>query len=343
MTEVNSVEKEIERYKKLGANLLGPSIHAGEVSQFHKIIVDSVLLSVDPNDGDVYSYKKATNDQPAQFIIAGQGLQRLAMYAGIVWSPNDTRATSQSQKYVAYRAVGSIRKSDGTFTGFQAEYDIDIDIVEDDLRENFAEKRKKWSEQQWFQKLGADGQNNYIETAIRKELNFKKKHKTKIAASGAKNRVIRVLLGIKKTYTLAELKKPFVIPRVVLRPNYNDPDVKKMMLVAAIQAQTSIFGAAPSQLLEDYVQLPEEDPPIDIPISDFDNEDPPGPETPDNLTSKKADFLASDNQSKITILDAMAKMAGYDLHQIKKPLDKFTEEELEGFFDRLDDLLEIPF
>ncbi len=260
---VESAEQELIKFKEEKANILGPSTHVGELSEFHKVVLDSVQLSVNPADGDIYKHKDGFKDKPALFIITGQGLQRLAVCAGVFWNPNETKSTTQSQNYVAYRAVGCIRKSDGAATCFQAEYDIDMDVVRDELDDQFAEKRKKWDEASWFKKLGADGQNDYVESALRKELNFKKKHKTKIAASGAKNRVIRALLGVKKTYTMEELKKPFVMPRVVLAPDFKDPDVKKMMLTAAIQAQTNLFGSAPAststQIEEEIVDLSEND------------------------------------------------------------------------------------
>ena len=311
-----SVEKELAEYKEQKANILGPSTKMDGLSEFHKVIVDSVTLSINPVDGDIYKYKDGHKDTPAQYILTGQALQRLAICAGVAWNPIETKATSISQKYVAYNAVGCIRKADGLPVCYQAEYDVDIDVEEDKLRDQFKEKRKKWEEASWFQKMSPESQDDYIESAIRKELNFKKTHKTKIAATGAKNRVIRALLGVKKTYTIVELKKPFVMPRVILQPDYSDPEVKKMMLTAAIQAQTGVFGPAPSQA-----------PVIDIPSGDYDirpvpeDIDEPEPAPSDNKDEPAAmpkdvfeSLPAAEQQLE---LEERAKAKGYDLSGLK--------------------------
>lgn len=285
MTTQDTAAKELAEYKKQKANILGPITTMECLSEFHSIVIDSVFLSIDPLNGDIYKHKDGYQDKPALFIITGQGLQRLAVCAGVVWNPVETKATVQSQQYVAYNAVGCIRKSDGVPTCFQAEYDIDLEVIEDELRDQYAEKAKKWASQNWFKELGISGQQAYIDAGVKKDLIFKKKHKTKMAATGAKNRVIRALLGIKKTYTMAELKKPFVMPRVILQPDYNDPEVKKMMLTAAIQSMTGVFGPALSQS-----QAPEEMP-VDIPLGDYDvqsdTEDETQKEEPLKTTAKE--------------------------------------------------------
>jgi hypothetical protein len=48
-----------------------------------------------------------------------------------------------------------------------------------------------------------------------------------------------------------------------------------------------------------------------------------------------SDFMASDDSSQISTLKALAKRKDYDLKQLKRPLDKFTEAERKGFFDKL--------
>lgn len=332
-----SVENELAEYKKQNANILGPSTKMDGLSEFHKIIVDSVALSINPADGDIYKHKDKFGDNPAQYIISGQGLQRLAVCAGVAWNPLETKATAISQKYVAYNAVACIRKADGIPVCFQAEYDVDIDVVEDELRDQFRDKRKKWEEASWFQKMSKETQDDYVESALRKELNFKKKHKTKIAATGAKNRVIRALLGVKKTYTILELKKPFVMPRVILQPDYSDPEVKRMMLAASVQATTGVFGPVPSQQPET----------IDIPNGDYDvqpvpsEDEEPEPQGPgsDNEPEKggltKEDFQTLPLDEQLLTLEEMAEEKGY---AVPVPIKGMDEHNRGRLFDHLDGL-----
>jgi hypothetical protein len=337
-----SVEKELAEYKKQNANILGPSTKMDGLSEFHKVIVDSIILSINPVDGDIYKHKDKYGDNPAQYIIAGQGLQRLAVCAGIAWNPLETKATSISQKYVAYNAVGCIRKADGLPTCYQAEYDVDIDVVEDELRDQFNEKKKAWltGKKDWFRDMSEEAQNSYVEGLFRKELNFKKKHKTKIAATGAKNRVIRALLGVKKTYTIAELKRPFIMPRVILQPDYGDPEVKKQMLAASIQAITGVFGPVPSQAPDSTIDIPNGDYEVRPVPTEEDEPEPSPPASNDGETEKsgrltKEDFATLPFDEQLLTLEEMAQEKGYTVPVPIKDMDDHNRGRL---FDHLDAL-----
>lgn len=352
---MSNIEKQLIEYKKKKANILGPNINIEELSQFHKIIIDSVMLSVDPVEGDVYKYKDTFKGNPAQFIITGKGLQKLAVCAGIVWNPAFTKVTSISHKYVAYMATGCIRKADGQQVCYQAESDVDIDVVIDEIQEQFRQKKKKWAGDQWFKKMGTEGQIDYIESAMTKEINYRKKHKTKIAATDARSRVIRPLLMLQKTYTDEELGRPFVSPRVILSPDYSDPSVKKMMLAAAIQAQTNIFGQAPSQLVDespieilpcDYHEMPPneadvpEQPPEDKPQDEAVAEkDKPEKETEkkpaeDDSPELKKFWELSEN-GQIRELTNKAKVKGYDLDSLPTKLSEMDSRNRDRFFTHL--------
>jgi len=49
---------------------------------------------------------------------------------------------------------------------------------------------------------------------------------------------------MKGAYTLEEVKKPFVIPRISFSPDYEDPQVKQLLLQSAAMATASIYGPA---------------------------------------------------------------------------------------------------
>lgn len=350
MADKQSVEKELANYKKNKVNMLGPSINLEELSQFHKIVFDSVTLSINSEIGDVYRYKDAYKGKPAQYIITGAGLQKLAVVAGVRWDPIETKVTSISRKYVAYSAVGCIRRIDGTSACYKAESDIDIDVVIDEIEENFKAKRKKWADDKWFQKLGTEGQNDYVESAKKKECNFRKKHKTKIAATDARSRVLRPLLMLKKTYTAEELTRPFIMARVILSPDYSDPMVQKMMLAAAIQAQTNVFGATPNQLVDDAPidVLPvefQEVPPGKDPIPIADPELPPGSTADVSAASKdKADASKMlteifadlpDEEQELVLIEEAAKK-NYDLKGLPKPISEMDKRNRIRFYEHLE-------
>jgi len=345
MSDKQSIEKELEKYKKQKVNMLGPAINLEELSRFHKIVFDSVTLSIEADVGDVYRYKDAYKAKPAQYIITGAGLQKLAVVADVRWDPVETKITSISHKYVACTAVGCIRRIDGTSACYKAESDIDVDVVLDEIEESFKLKRKKWAEDKWFQKLGTDGQDDYVNAAKRKEANFRKKHKTKIASTDARSRVLRPLLMLKKTYTAEELKHPFVMARVILSPDYSDPVVQKMMLTAAINAQTNVFGSAPARAIESQ--------PIDIPTENYeihdvppDEEDPPPPDedpVPEDGEGWKepSDTEVFEGLSAREQVETLIQMVKQKDYRPKQPIKNLGPNDRLSFFIALNQMAEV--
>ena len=145
------------------------------------------------------------------------------------------------------------------------------------------------------------------------------------------NRVLRSLLGIKQAYTTEELKKPFVMVRIVFRPDFSDKEVRQQFLSAQIKAMTGVYGT------EAISQAPKpEAEPIDVtPINEEENgkEPCPAPEPepaaeeqaePEPASDEPApvdpalDFANMDATDQGATLERLAKKKGYDL-------DKFLE------------------
>jgi hypothetical protein len=62
---VKDISTALEKYKAAGANLLMPSTQIAGLSEFHKPIIETVKLSSDPSDGDVYAHDDAKTRTPA--------------------------------------------------------------------------------------------------------------------------------------------------------------------------------------------------------------------------------------------------------------------------------------
>lgn len=346
---------ELEKYREQKANILCPTTKIDGLSDWHDVVIDSVLLSTNPEDGDVY--KQQLNSK--FFIISGQGLQKLAVCAGVVWNPRETKATTLEKNYVAYNAVGCIRKTDGQMVCFQSEYDIDMDVIEDEIRQNYAKKQADYldpgnTKAGWFRKMDKASQKAYIDNKIREDINFKRRHKTKLAATGAKNRVIRSLLGIKKNYTAEELAKPFVMPRVIIRPDYSDPEVKRTMMQVAIQSMTGVYGPMPSQVehdVDDAIDIPEEDF-CDVPRDDGFPDESPDDTMPHDPPAgdPRLDFENADKGDQVRTLEDLAKRKNFSVKIITQSqrekgvpgilysLDQFSEKNRLALFDQLMDM-----
>lgn len=320
--------EKIEELKESGANILLPSTRLEGLSAFHAPVLDQVYLSPDPNFGDVYP------EGDNYFRIARQGLMKLSVCAGIMWHPHETRRTDnrQDRDYVSFQAVGGIRKADGTPVFFKAEYDMDFEVIEEELRELFTAKCRSWNKSE-------DEKAAYIESSVRRDLLFKRKHKMKLAESGAMTRVIRALLGLKNHYTRKELEQPFVMVRIVIRPDYDDEQVKKRMIDASIQAMTGVYGDGNYSF---DTALP---PPIDLPHEEAIRELPETPEdgqtherdngspefAPEDFPqqdSKLTDFVISDRENQEATIKELAKKKGYNsMGKIKAFYKEITGKE----------------
>lgn len=85
--------------------------------------------------------------------------------------------------------------------------------------------------------------DKYIERSVLVNMTLLRKTAAEKAMTGAINRVIRALTGLKGQYTLEELKKPFAIPRVTFSPDYTDPEVRSAMISQGMNSIGSLFGS----------------------------------------------------------------------------------------------------
>lgn len=336
---------EIEKARKAGMNLLLPSTHIEGLSEFHHPVIDYIELSPEPANGDVYFHSES-----GKFVPTKQGLMKLALCAGIMWNPAETKRTDnrQDRDYVSYQAVGGVRKADGSPVWLKAEYDMDFEVIEEELREQYEKTGKK-------NKKSGEELQDYIDYCVKRDLLYKRKNKVKLSEAGAMNRVVRALLGLKAGYTKAELKKPFVVARIVFRPDYSDPEIRRIMIQKSMESVTGVYGpvapdpsADPSDVEPaiDVETLPGTDEPISGKEEEAETPEPGGPDDDlDGLSHEEADFMAADQETQIDTLETLSKRKGYDLKQLKRPINTFTKVNREGFFDKLmgmhDD--DIPF
>jgi len=324
---------EIEKYKSKGANVLLPSTMIGGLSEFHHPVIEAVQLSSKPDDGDVYQ-----DSITKKYRLTKQALVKLSNCAGVSWHPYETKRVDNrmDRDYVAYQAVGGIRKADGSSIAFKAEYDMDFEVIEEELTAQYTAKAQKGSEEE---------KRVYIEKSVRKELLFKRKHKVKLCEAGAMNRVIRSLLGLKNGYTTEELQKPFVTVRIVIRPDYGDKDVRRQMMKAAVKSMTGIYGDSGNS----GSNIPDSDDfdnkVIDVPDDDGcspADDTPHGePKVPDTNSRTKSvqdqeiDFSNCDPAEQIKILETLIERKSYDTSNFPKPMAQFGEANRISLFRKL--------
>ena len=259
-----------------GYNLLLPQSTDVQLSPFYSFHVEVVPCNTDPQAGDIFKVGSVNTGQKDRsgkdiwadvFSLTKPMLNKLAMAAGIQFNPDQTYGMRVDQYTYRAKAQGAMRKSDGTSRTETDQKEICLKDEEDKYRIEFMDKASqgisdaraakdaaklfqgKWVKMQDKWGKSVDGflidesdRDRYIERSVMVNMALLRKTWAEKAMTGAKLRVIRALLGLKGTYTAAELAKGFAIPTVVFSPDYNDPMVRQAMLSTGINGVANMFG-----------------------------------------------------------------------------------------------------
>lgn len=266
-TEVVSIQDQIQKYSEPAKfNLLLPSKSVQEISEFHRLTLDEVQLDVN----DAYPLDNTDPKKASEFFLSKVNLLKLSSCAGIIWDTVRSGVIKSDRMYVLYKAVGAMQKSDGTWIPVSANYELDLEVLEDEIRErverraaqidfcaNRNAERDRWAVDQRTWK-NEKGKQDWIASKLKSEMLKKRRFKVQLAETGAMNRVIRALLGTKSSYTREELAKPFVVPRIVFRPNLSDPEVKSALIAQSMLAVGALGHQPPA------LPAASDAPPIDV-------------------------------------------------------------------------------
>lgn len=242
----------VNQYPAEKYNLLGNTEVMVDVPDIKSPVVQAVKLNPDPKKGDVYIQKKANGEYtdkrgvfhpatPNLYAITKNGLKKLADGAGIkmVSSEHVIPTTCQKcvavnqncgkvvqcgncqNKDVAYRVTISVPQLTGEVLTVEDTHETIVDNVTPGMT---PEQRAEFM-----------------------------KHMPQICEAKALNGAIRTALHIKGTYTLDELKKPFVVAYLV--PNLNHEEVKQAAIDSMFQSSKNLFGAPSVQQIE--TRIPE--------------------------------------------------------------------------------------
>lgn len=339
---MESIQRQIETAEKEGYNMLMPSQIVSEIPAMHNVTIEYEKISSNPEDGDVYPKGTGEADK-GKFILTKQALIRLCSCAGIEWNWGFCGRTDdrRDRDYISYRMVGAVRKLDGTWYPLQGEYDIDMEVREEELRDQYSNRCKNWQKPQ-------KEKDGYVESSTKREMIRIRRHKLALCETGAMLRAIRGLLIIRNSYTAEKLEKPFVITRLAFAPDYNDPEIRQQFVAAATKAITGIYGGSQSVFGEKNTQqfpdldtighttddTEEPDPDHGNPLQDPPNGDGDD-EPPTQADLDREAFMNLKPPGQVEALKVLAKSKNYDLTAIKAPLEKWGEVHRVGFYDKL--------
>jgi len=255
------METTLAKYDVSKFNVLVPTQEIQQVSPWHAARVAVCNVNPDPMAGDVFKVGSRKNDATGQwedlYTLAKPALMRLAASAGIVWNWRESDFVKLDASYVLYRAVGALRLPDGSWQPLVGTKEIDLTVIEDELyeanlkkaRENAAGDAKSQA------RLNGMSIDDWAKAQTRSAMIQWRKNKAARAETGAMLRVIRAALALRSQYTVDELKKPFVVPRIDFSPDYNDPDVRKALIQNGMPAMASLFGqSAPATASQPFAE-----------------------------------------------------------------------------------------
>ena len=275
MKEVlGSLPEVITAYKNY--NLLVPTATDVQLNPFYKFHVEEVPVDLGETSGDIFkvgSVKTGKQDERGKdiwedvFSLSKPLLNKMAMAAGIQFNPKETYGERIDRVTYRAQAQGAMRKADGTARTETDQKVICLEDEEEKYRIEFADKAAKgitdekqaqaaaeifsgqWveSKNKWGKKCQAfvvakEDRDRYIDRSVMVNMALLKKTWAEKAMTGAKLRVIRALLGVKGTYTKAELQKNFAIPTVIFSPDFSDPQVRQAMLTQGMNSVNNMFG-----------------------------------------------------------------------------------------------------
>ncbi|MFH2001210.1 MAG: hypothetical protein ABIK28_16125 [Planctomycetota bacterium] len=230
--------EDLKKYRADGCHMLVPCMdQIADVAGGFRLIVTAVQLRPHPRDKDVYPHEgghfdsragewKETKTAAAELVrISGQGLEKLAQHTALVWNKPHVTIDNEHPERQLCEVSGAVRMPDGySFYRLSDLYGMDLAIVEEQLRAMYPEQNKKW--------------------LLDRDLLQKKVNQTKLCVSGARNRVIRKILGVDGTYTVGSLEKPFIAVRVIPWLDMTDEYTRRLVTEMNVKqmAITNLFG-----------------------------------------------------------------------------------------------------
>lgn len=203
---------------------------------FLKPVVREVTLD---HPDDVYPItKKKVGDRwvATELGISKVGLDTLADKASILDVPQASGRADDGRdpNLVTYRSTIAMRMPDGEVVVRTRESTVKLSTLEKEIR---TQKTAKAKEYEWSK--------DRLEAEIAKELLLKEKFMERLAESGAHNRAVKAILGLRSKYTPEEIARPFVFMAVV--PDMEQPELRARALDQAMSLASSLFGPSGGQ------------------------------------------------------------------------------------------------
>lgn len=227
------------QYAAKNYHLVSPATSCGLVPEGCSIALSTVLVDIENETYDVGGF-----GPDKKVGLAKSALDKIAAAAGISW---DARLSGRlddgsDPSYVMWRAVGQVRHLDGSVVQLLGTKEMDLrhgSAQVEALVERYGDKLAKW-------RKSGQGREPKAPTAQIREMRL---HIVGHAESKARLRAIRSL-GVRSAYTKSELKKPFVVAKIMWTGQSDDPELRRAFAMkqadAMLGGHRALYGEAAS-------------------------------------------------------------------------------------------------
>jgi hypothetical protein len=309
---VKRTERALQDYPEGKFNRLLPTTTLlDNLGNFQEPKIEILQFNADPDGGDVYiDYRLGKGKR----LFTKNALDKIAYAGGLSWYAPfcTTEERAANRRYVRCKATAVIKKANGEPLMITRTKEIDLDVEEEKIRENYRRKVED-----------AKVKQNEVEALVRRDLLQLRENMLQLCESKACNRVIRAAFGLKSSYAAAEIEKPFVMVRFDTAYDLNDPRMLKLLASNAQAMGSMLFpgaeGPTPQQLA-----VPAQAETGDDITSILD--DDPDDEDEEVLSSEQQRILAREQR----ITELMAGCTAQELRDIAEKKFKEANYDLEG-------------
>lgn len=232
----------LDDYERVGGfNVLHPVVHLKNPEAISEVLTPSFSEVRIVPDVDTYNDFVYANERDGKHALSALGIGKLLAAAGVRWiEPCVIEARERrpdGHVYVRVRATGAVLQPNGEAFLISAHKEIDTQ----DLAEQYANAIRKKAVRE--KKSVTDAE---VEAQVRERVLQVREHVLSLAETKAQNRVGRKLLSLRQVYTTAELQRPFVVPRLLVRPDLNDPVMRATAQIEGARAAEQAYGSLPA-------------------------------------------------------------------------------------------------
>lgn len=214
-------------------NMVTPVSSIDMIPKMHAISLRAVTVDSTTNKygQGPEVYRDARFCEEGEVALGGVALQKIMAAAGVQIIGRQRLDDRKDPYYCNMEITLAVRDYDGTLRQFVAGKEVDLrDGAPETMKPEKIKRGERWEKTDKMVPKSA--------TAVADM----RRHIQSIAETKALYRALRKILQIKQKYTREELRRPFVVPKLVPNLDPNDPDQKQALIAMATGAEQRLFG-----------------------------------------------------------------------------------------------------